>query len=260
MTYPKLINKDLENNSFEYDGGDLWVREDVSFWDDQEVCWDNDILNFIRETDTIKKFLWKINYTIPYGNQIDGLKPNQEYKVGKDNRFFSKIAEFNSTNLDIISDVLLFDPKLISDFINKLDGLKKIITSEFNKMPIYNDYPFINRGGTIFVNIQITDDVDEENYTLGTLRKISVTIRLYHRLEGMQEHNKNKSIQNRYAERIRSLIEENSNYKVSGTPQWINGEVLDIDYEPSVEDDENNFMVCELSCEFMTMQTFILEE
>ena len=143
---------------------------------------------------------------------------------------------------------------------NILDGLKKIITSEFNKMPIYNDYPFINRGGTIFVNIQITDDVDEENYTLGTLRKISVTIRLYHRLEGMLEHNKNKSIQNRYAERIRSLIEENTNYKVSGTPQWINGEVLDIDYEPSVEDDENNFMVCELSCEFMTMQTFILEE
>ena len=126
MTYPKLIKKDLKNNSFEYDGGDLWVREDVSFWDDQEVCWDNDILNFIRETDSIKKFLWKINYTIPYGNQIDGLKPNQKYKVGKDNRFFSKIAEFKSTNLDIISDVLLFEPRLISAFINKLVGLEKI--------------------------------------------------------------------------------------------------------------------------------------
>ena len=126
MSYPKLIKKDLKNNSFEYDGGDLWVREDVSFWDDQEVCWDNDILNFIRESNSIKKFLWKINYTIPYGNQIDGLKPNQEYKVGKDNRFFSKIAEFKSTNLEIISDVLLFDPKLISAFINKLEGLEKI--------------------------------------------------------------------------------------------------------------------------------------
>ncbi len=126
MTYPKLIKKDLNSNSFEYDGGDLWVREDVSFWDDQEVCWDNDILNFIREVSSIKNFLWKINYTIPYGNQINGLKPNQEYKIGKDNRFFSKIAEFKSTNLDIISDVLLFDPKLISAFINKLDGLEKI--------------------------------------------------------------------------------------------------------------------------------------
>ena len=126
MTYPKLFIFFSKSNSFEYDGGDLWVREDVSFWDDQEVCWDNDILNFIREVNSIKNFLWKINYTIPYGNQINGLKPNQEYKIGKDNRFFSKIAEFKSTNLDIISDVLLFDPKLISAFINKLDGLEKI--------------------------------------------------------------------------------------------------------------------------------------
>ena len=126
MTYPKPINKDPNNNVFEYDGGDLWLRENVSFWDDQEVCWDNDILNFIREKTSIKNFLWKINYTIPYGNQIDGLKPNQEYKIEKDNRFFSRIAEFKSTNLDIISDVLLFDPILISAFINKLDGLEKI--------------------------------------------------------------------------------------------------------------------------------------
>ena len=126
MTYPKPINKDPNNNVFEYDGGDLWLRENVSFWDDQEVCWDNDILNFIREKTSIKNFLWKINYKIPYGNQIDDLKPNQEYKVRKDNRFFSRIAEFKSTNLDIISDVLLFDPILISAFINKLDGLEKI--------------------------------------------------------------------------------------------------------------------------------------
>ena len=126
MIYPKLIKKDLKNYMFEYDGGDLWVRENVSFWDDQEVCWDNDILSFIKEKTSIKNFLWKINYTIPYGNQIDDLKPNQEYKVGKDNRFFSRIAEFKSTNLDIISDVLLFDPILISAFINKLDGLEKI--------------------------------------------------------------------------------------------------------------------------------------
>ena len=126
MIYPKLIKKDLKNDIFEYDGGDLWVRENVSFWDDQEVCWDNDILSFIKEKTSIKNFLWKINYTIPYGNQIDDLKPNQEYKVGKDNRFFSRIAEFKSTNLDIISDVLLFDPILISAFINKLDGLEKI--------------------------------------------------------------------------------------------------------------------------------------
>ena len=31
MNYPKLINKDLNNNVFEYDGGELWIRENVSF-------------------------------------------------------------------------------------------------------------------------------------------------------------------------------------------------------------------------------------
>ena len=126
MTYPKLINKDLKNNLFNYDGGDLWIRENVSFWDDQEICWKNDIVDFIKNSNNIKNFLWKINYTIPYANQIDGLGLNQEYEVKKDNKFFSKNVEFDSTNLNIISDVLLFEPKLISDFINKLDGLKKI--------------------------------------------------------------------------------------------------------------------------------------
>ena len=126
MTYPKLINKDLKNNFFEYDGGDLWIRENVSFWDDQEICWNNDIVNFIKDSNNIKNFLWKINYTIPYANQIDGLERNKEYEVKKDNKFFSKNVEFESTNLNIISDILLFEPKLISNFINKLDGLKKI--------------------------------------------------------------------------------------------------------------------------------------
>ena len=129
MTYPKLINKDLKNNFFEYDGGDLWIRENVSFWDDQEICWNSDIVDFIKNSNNIRNFLWKINYTIPYAIQIDGLGPNQEYKVKKDNKFFSKNVEFDSINLNIISDILLFEPRLISDFINKLDGLKKVIIS-----------------------------------------------------------------------------------------------------------------------------------
>ena len=143
---------------------------------------------------------------------------------------------------------------------NIFDGLKKIITTEFTKMPIYNDLPFISRGGAMFLNIQITDDVDEENFVMGALRKISVSIRLYQRLEGMQEFNKNKSIQNRYAERLRSLIEQNTNYTVSSNTQWINGEVIDVDYNPETNEEEENYLTCELSCEFMTMQTFILEE
>ena len=61
MTYPKLVNKNIKNNLFDYDGGDLWIRKNVSFWDDQEICWNNDIVDFIKDTNNIKNFLWKIN-------------------------------------------------------------------------------------------------------------------------------------------------------------------------------------------------------
>ena len=143
---------------------------------------------------------------------------------------------------------------------NILDGLKKIISTEFNKMPIYNDVPFINRGGSMFLNIIISDDNEEESFTQGKLRKIDVNIRLYMDLNGLQEHNKNKSILNRYAERIRSLIEQNSNYTSSDTKRWINGSVSSIEYDPDVETTEESYLVCDLLCEFMTFQTFIVEE
>ena len=84
MTFPNLINNNSNKNQFEYDGGDLWVRKNVSYWDDQDYCWNNHILKFIDNATSIKEFLWKINYTIPFESQIKGLKDNQEYKLRKD--------------------------------------------------------------------------------------------------------------------------------------------------------------------------------
>ena len=126
MTYPKLINRDKSKNIFEYDGGDLWVRENVSFWDDQDSCWNNEILNFINNSNSIQNFSWKINYTIPFDEQIKNLKPNQIYKINNDNKFFSVLAKFEDKNLEMICDLLMYDPKIIAAFINKLDYLKKI--------------------------------------------------------------------------------------------------------------------------------------
>ena len=117
MTYPKLIKNDLKNNLFEYDGGDLWVRENVSYWDDQDYCWGNDILKFINETKSIKEFLWKINYTIPHGSQIKGLK---------DDSFYSEVIKYSEKQLNLVDDILLYDPKIIVKFINKLDNVENI--------------------------------------------------------------------------------------------------------------------------------------
>ena len=129
MIYPKLITKNLKSCIFEYDGGDLWVRENVSYWDDQDYCWDNDILKFINETKTIKEFLWKINYTIPYKFQIKDLKNNQEYKLRKDNNFYSEVIKYSEKKLNLVDDILLYDPKVIAKFINKLDNVENIYIS-----------------------------------------------------------------------------------------------------------------------------------
>ena len=129
MTYPNLINKDKSKNIFEYDGGDLWIRKNVSFWDDRDNCWNNEILDFINNSSSIHNFLWRINYTLPYANQIKELKPNQVYKFNKDNNFFSVLVKFQDGNLKMICDLLMYDPKMIASFINKLVGLKKIIIS-----------------------------------------------------------------------------------------------------------------------------------
>ena len=129
MTYPNLINKDKSKNIFEYDGGDLWIRKNVSFWDDQDNCWNNEILDFINNSSSIHNFLWRINYTLPYGYQIKELKPNQVYKFNKDNNFFSVLVKLQHGNLKMICDLLMYDPKMIASFINKLVGLKKIIIS-----------------------------------------------------------------------------------------------------------------------------------
>jgi hypothetical protein len=129
MTYPNLINKDKSKNIFEYDGGDLWIRKNVSFWDDQDNCWNNEILDFINNSSSIHNFLWRINYTLPYGYQTKELKPNQVYKFNKDNNFFSVLVKFQDGNLKMICDLLMYDPKMIASFINKLVGLKKIIIS-----------------------------------------------------------------------------------------------------------------------------------
>jgi hypothetical protein len=126
MAYPKLIKNDPKTNLFEYDGGDLWKRENVSYWDDQDYCWNNDILKFIDNATSIKEFLWKINYTIPHGSQIKGLKDNQEYKIRKDNSFYSEVIRYSEKQLNLVDDILLYDPKIIVKFINKLDNVENI--------------------------------------------------------------------------------------------------------------------------------------
>tara|TARA_B100001057_G_scaffold389273_1_gene396977 strand:+ start:5374 stop:5991 length:618 start_codon:yes stop_codon:yes gene_type:complete len=126
MNYPELINENLSKNLFEYDGGDLWIRENVSYWDDQDICWNNHVLEFIEKTGMISEFLWKINYTIPYKDQIKDLENNQNYEIKNNNKFFCEVIKYSKEELNLVDDILLYEPKILVNFINKLKGLKKI--------------------------------------------------------------------------------------------------------------------------------------
>lgn len=130
------MNKNLSQNIYEFDGGDLWVRKNVSFWDDQDTCWNNYILKFIETTQTITEFLWKINYTIPYEEQVKNLKKNQKYKIRNDNKFYCEIIKYSKNELNLVDDVLLYDPKLLVKFINKLEGVNKIVFGCNLMMPV----------------------------------------------------------------------------------------------------------------------------
>ena len=174
MTYPKPIKNDLKNNLFEYDGGDLWVRENVSYWDDQDYCWDNDILKFIDNATSIKEFLWKINYTIPYESQIKDLKDNQEYKIRKDNSFYSEIIKYSEKQLNLVDDILLYDPKIIVKFINKLDNVENIYIALNMMSPsdifMDEDDDWIQQGlknpdwNTAAYDLSNSDDLDDIKY------------------------------------------------------------------------------------------------
>lgn len=145
MNYPNLIKEDLSRNLFEYDGGDLWIRENVHFQSELNHCWDKNILKIIEKSKSISEFLWKINYIIPHKDQIGasplinhprGQEKKQNYKIRENNKFYCEIIKYSKNELYLVDDILLYDPKIIVKFINKLIGIKKINFSMNLMMPI----------------------------------------------------------------------------------------------------------------------------
>ena len=62
---------------------------------------------------------------------------------------------------------------------NILDNLQTIISTEFNKMPIFYDVEFQERGHTTLINIKVETDETTERFNAGQLRKFTLSIRLY---------------------------------------------------------------------------------
>lgn len=124
-----------------FDCGDLWVRQNVNLQDDIERCFDT-ILPSISTLDdnVIKYFGWAMKYTIPYLEQIEGLKDNQVYKIieeteeSKDgeivnenhNENFIDPIRYDGKTLDIIDDIFIYPPEMLIDLIKKFKDVKRI--------------------------------------------------------------------------------------------------------------------------------------
>jgi len=145
MNYPIFIKKSStlkpDDMFYFFDCGDLWVRQNVNLQDDIERCFDT-ILPSISTLDdnVIKYFGWAMKYTIPYLEQIEGLKDNQVYKIieeteeSKDgeivnenhNENFIDPIRYDGKTLDIIDDIFIYPPEMLIDLIKKFKDVKRI--------------------------------------------------------------------------------------------------------------------------------------
>ena len=81
-----------------------------------------------------------MKYTIPYLEQIEGLKDNQVYKIieeteeSKDgeivnenhNENFIDPIRYDGKTLDIIDDIFIYPPEMLIDLIKKFKDVKRI--------------------------------------------------------------------------------------------------------------------------------------
>ena len=144
MAYPNLERSNLlpDHMFFQFDCGDLWIRENVNFQDDLDICFEKVVLPSILELEVgeIENFTWAMRYTVPFLKQIKGLKDNQKYQIIEEteitnkgevendnhNENFIDPIDFDGKTLTIIDDIFLFSPELLIKLIGKFKDVKNI--------------------------------------------------------------------------------------------------------------------------------------
>ena len=144
MAYPNLERSNLlpDHMFFQFDCGDLWIRENVNFQDDLDICFEKVVLPSILELEVgeIENFTWAMRYTVPFLKQIKGLKDNQKYQIIEEteitnkgevendnhNENFIDPIDFDGKTLTIIDDIFLFPPELLIGLIGKFNDVKNI--------------------------------------------------------------------------------------------------------------------------------------
>ena len=144
MTYPNLKQSNLlpDHMFFQFDCGDLWIRKNVNFQDDLDICFEKVVLPSILELEIgeIENFSCAMRYTVPFFKQIQDLKDNQNYQIIEEteitnkgeiendnhNENFIDPIDFDGKTLTIVDDIFLYPPELLIGLIRKFKDVKNI--------------------------------------------------------------------------------------------------------------------------------------
>jgi len=144
MTYPNLKQSNLlpDHMFFQFDCGDLWIRKNVNFQDDLDICFEKVVLPSILELEIgeIENFSMAMRYTVPFFKQIQDLKDNQNYQIIEEteitnkgeiendnhNENFIDPIDFDGKTLTIVDDIFLYPPELLIGLIGKFKDVKNI--------------------------------------------------------------------------------------------------------------------------------------
>ena len=144
MAHPNLERSNLlpDNMFFQFDCGDLWIRKNVNFQDDLDICFEKVVLPSILELEIgeIENFSCAMRYTVPFFKQIQDLKDNQNYQIIEEteitnkgeiendnhNENFIDPIDFDGKTLTIVDDIFLYPPELLIGLIRKFKDIKNI--------------------------------------------------------------------------------------------------------------------------------------
>ena len=128
---------------------------------------------------------------------------------------------------------------------NVIDPLESLIKGEFDRLPVFYDIDFKNRGNFFLRFIPVQDELDQPT-TEDQIRLYGVLLRLYRRTPGIYSRRNNLEQLMNYSDRIKRLVGNNSNYSPSSSYKWNDAVITFVNYEPELEDAENAYQVVEL--------------
>ena len=128
---------------------------------------------------------------------------------------------------------------------NVIEPLESLIKGEFNKLPVYYDKDFQNRGNFFLRMIPVQDELDQPT-TEDQIRVYGILLRLYRRTPGIFSKRNNFEQLMNYADRIKRLIGNNSYYSPSSSYKWNDAVISFVNYEPELEDNETAYQVADI--------------